>query len=180
MKCDIRPEAPTDYVRIREIIQSAFAVGVHSDQTEHLLVEQLRKGDTYIPELALVAELDEQVVGFILFTKVAIRSKQQEVPALALAPVAVSPKYQGQGIGGALIQAGHAAAQQAGFSLVVLIGHAEYYPQFGYDRASKYGITFPFLVPDEAAMVYGLRSLDLDAVGGEVVYPAAFFPEDLL
>ncbi|WP_131763948.1 GNAT family N-acetyltransferase, partial [Actinomadura fibrosa] len=93
--------------------------------------------------------------------------------ALALAPVAVLPAYQRQGAGGAAVEAALAAAAGRGERLVVVLGHPEYYPRFGFERASRHGVTAPFEVPDEALM-----ALVLDGPGpvpsGAIEYPAPF------
>lgn len=100
-----------------------------SDHSEHLLVERLRRSDAFIPELSLIAESGGEIVGYILMTKVAIISDCQTVISLALAPVAVLPLYQGQGVGGALIRAAHKRAAKLGYGSAVLLGHKDYYSE---------------------------------------------------
>ncbi|MEM6347139.1 MAG: N-acetyltransferase, partial [Bacteroidota bacterium] len=93
---------------------------------------------------------------------------------LSLAPVAVLPKQQGQGIGAMLIEEAHRIARSLGHERIILLGHADYYPRFGYQICANYGIKLPFEVPDENCMVIGLKENALTGVGGEVVYPKAF------
>ena len=175
MKINIRQEIPTDYKIVAEIIESAFKNEPYSDQTEHLLVERLRYTKAFIPELSLVAEYRGQVVGHILLTKIKIKDGHFSFDSLALAPVSVKPNFQGKGIGGQLINKAHEAARALGLNSIVLIGHENYYPRFGYERASKYGIKLPFEAPDKNCMVIALTKNGLDGVRGMVENPKTFF-----
>ncbi|MEL7220642.1 MAG: N-acetyltransferase [Bacteroidota bacterium] len=139
------------------------------------MVRRLGHSEAYLPELTLVAEEDDQVIGFIMLTQLSIQGEDDSNPALALAPVAVLPEFQGQGIGGALVNAAHEKAKAAGHQIIILLGHADYYPRFGYQQCQKYGIQLPFEVPPENAMVLGLAANSLEGVSGVVVYPTAFF-----
>lgn len=96
----IRQETPKDYEEVYELIREAFASAEHADGNEQDLVEALRKGDAFIPELSLVAEEDGQLAGHILFTKAQVG----EAEVLALAPLSVRPAFQRQGVGTAIIQ----------------------------------------------------------------------------
>lgn len=171
----IRPEAPRDFVAIANLIQAAFQDMEHSDHTEHLLVERLRKSSAYVPELALVASLAEEIVGYILLSKITIVAENKQHGSLALAPVAVLPMHQRKGIGGMLIQRAHEAAQRLGHQSVILIGHEAYYPKFGYQRCSEFNITLPFPAPAENCMAIELVPDGLSGVLGMVNYPNAFF-----
>ncbi len=175
MNITIRRETEADHSDVFELIKKAFEGEEYSDQTEHLLVERLRESDAFIPELSLVAERGGKTVGHILFTRILIKSEQQEWESLALAPVTVLPEYQGKGIGGKLIKAGHEAARQAGFTSAFLVGHAGYYPRFGYRPCAEFDITLPFEVPPENCMAVELRKGSLKDVQGEVYYPPEFY-----
>jgi putative acetyltransferase len=96
------------------------------------------------------------------------------VELLALAPVAVRPGWQRQGIGGQLIRTGLESAAALVFRAVVLIGHPTYYPRFGFTPARSFGLECPFPVPDEVFMALPLRPGGLDGVRGTIVYPPAF------
>ena len=173
----IRQEQPSDYPAIQKLIQEAFETIEYSDHQEHLLVERLRKSTAYIPELALVATIDEQIVGYILLTKLAIENKNViiEEQVLALAPVAVSPTFQGQGIGGKLILEAHEIARKLTYKAIILLGHQDYYPRFGYRQTAAYNITLPFEAPEENCMLYELYSNSLKNITGIVKYPRVFF-----
>ena len=172
----IRQEAPEDQVTVHQVIKRAFADVAESDQSEAEMVDRLRLSDAFIPELSLVAVKNDEIVGHILFTKLVIRSGELAFEgALALAPVSVDPAHQGQGIGGRLIEEGHAIARRLGYAGVVLLGHAGYYPRFGYERASGFGIQSPWEVPDENYMALELVPGGLKTARGLVEYPRAFF-----
>jgi len=168
----IRQETSDDYAAVYALTEAAFRETEHADGDEQEIAEKLRQKAGYHPELSLVAELQGEVVGHILFAEVSIG----EYPALCLGIVSVLPDVQGQGIGGALIRAGHEAAQRLGFSLSVLVGHADYYPRFGYEPAEQYGILFPFAAPEECKMVKFLDERG-KSVQGMAVFPSELTPE---
>ena len=166
MEIKIREEQKNDYPIIYKVVELAFKGMEFSDQTEHFLVDRLRLTDAYIPQLSLVAELNGEIVGHIMFTKAEIISDDNIVPSLILAPVSVHPNYQKSGIGGALIREAHKRAVELGYQSAVLIGHKEYYPKFGYKTAIDFGIEFPLDVPHEFCMVAELQPGSLKGVHG--------------
>ncbi|MCA0931340.1 N-acetyltransferase [Lutimonas saemankumensis] len=170
----IRQETPADYKDVFNLIEKAFRSEQHSDHKEQFLVERLRKSDAFIPELSLVAEVDGKIVGHILLTKLKIKNPVDSFDSLALAPVSVLPEFQGIGIGGKLIAESHKRAKELGHKSIVLLGHASYYPKFGYQRADKYEIELPFKVPKENCMVIELVENGLNGLSGIVEYPEAF------
>ena len=147
---NIRKEEPKDYTEIYEVVKAAFGSAEHADGNEQDLVNALREGDAYIPELALVAEEDGKIAGHIMFTK----AKVGKEDVLALAPLSILPEYQRKGIGAELIKEGHKIAQQSGYQYSVVLGSEKYYPRFGYVPAATFGIIPPFDVPDENFMAY--------------------------
>lgn len=171
----IRQANKNDHQAISVLLQEAFKEEVHSDHKEHLLVERLHRSAAFIPELSLVAEQDQQIIGYILLTRIHIASPLSgEVTSLALAPVAVSPSYQQRGIGSRLIQYAHDRARDLGFGSVVVLGHEDYYPRLGYKMAKDYGIRLPFDVPEENCMVIELQEGALRGHSGHVIYPKEF------
>ena len=174
MNISIRQEKKTDYSAVFELIENAFKDLEMSDHKEQFLVQRLRNSTAFVPELSLVAEYEHEIIGHILLTKIRIKNDQSEFQSLALAPVTVLPKYQKQGIGGMLIEEAHKKAKELGFKSVILLGHADYYPRFGYRKASEYGIKLPFDVPDEYCMVIELTENALAGVKGTVEYPKEF------
>lgn len=175
MSYSIRKEIPSDHEAVFKVIEDAFRDEEYSDHQEQFLVERLRKSEAFVPELSLVATIDSRIVGHILLTKISIKGEVQEVPSLALAPVSVLSKFQGKGIGSLLIRTAHEIAAKLGFESVILLGHPEYYPRFGYQTASKFGIRLAFEAPDEACMALELRRGSLKRVSGTVIYPKEFF-----
>lgn len=171
----IRQETLVDHNAVYEVIKAAFKSMSESDQSEHLLVERLRRSESFIPELSLVAENENRIVGHILFTKIKIVGNKQEHDSLALAPVSVHPGFQGNGIGSDLIREGHKNATTMGHHSVILLGHPEYYPRFGYVRASNFGIDLPFGSPDPTCMAIELEEGALVGKAGLVEYPKEFF-----
>lgn len=165
----IRQENKNDYEEVYNVIKTAFETAEHSDGNEQDLVVALRKSDNFIPELSLVAVIDNKIVGYILFTKIKI-GKQEE---LALAPLGVLPEYQKQGIGRTLIQEGNKKAKELGYHYSVVLGSDKYYPKFGYVSAKEYGIVAPFDVPDENFMAIKLNDTDIE-IKGIVQYAKEF------
>ena len=170
----IRKEEVSDHEAVFNLIEKAFEKEPYSDHQEQFLVERLRKSAAFVPELALVAVLDNEAVGYTLLTKIQIANEHTSATSLALAPIAVLPTYQGKGIGGRLISAAHEKATELGFGSVVLLGHENYYPRFGYELAGKFGIKLPFDVPAENCMAIELVEGALSNVSGVVEYPHEF------
>ena len=171
---EIRQELAGDWKRVEEVVEAAFRGEEMSDGTEQLLVARLRGSAAFVPDLSLVAEVEGQIVGHVLVTRIVVREGEQAHGSLALAPVSVEPEWQGRGIGGRLIEAAHEVARKMGFGSVVLLGHAGYYPRFGYRKAIDFGIRLPFEVPDENCMAVELTPGALDGVSGMVEYPPEF------
>lgn len=161
-----RPEATAD----REGVYAVNAAAFETD-AEAKLVDALREDPgAWLPGLSYVAEApDGTIAAYALIT----RCHVAEVPALALAPVAVLPDRQRQGAGAAVVRAVLEAARARGERLVLVLGHPEYYPRFGFVRASEYGIRPGFDVPDAAMMALVLDGT-LSVTPGIIRYPAAF------
>lgn len=171
----IRQEIEADFDDVFDVIFKAFEQVNHSDQSEPFLVNRIRKTKQFIPELSLVAIIDEEVIGHILLSKIKIQNEKNSYSTLALAPISVLPIYQNVGVGARLINAAHQIAKEAGYQSIILIGHKHYYPRFGYQPTENFDITFPFPVPRENGMAIELTEGALTHVKGVVVYPRAFF-----
>lgn len=161
-----RPETPGDVAAVRAINLAAFPSAEEAD-----LVDALRADpEAWIDGLSTVAVApDGTVTGHALLTRCHVGGE----PALALAPCAVLPSAQRTGAGSAAIRAGLEAARERGENLVVVLGHAGYYPRFGFVPASRFGIGAPFEVPDEAMMALALDDTR-PVPSGTIAYPAAF------
>jgi putative acetyltransferase len=161
----VRLEEPGDIDAIRETNALAFG-----SPLEASLVDALRGSEHY---LSLVAGVDGEVVGHILFTPVRLEPPAS-VQIAGLAPMAVRPAHQRQGIGGQLVRAGLDQCRQRGYSAVVVLGHPEYYPRFGFVPGHTFGLTCEFPSPQEAFMAIELVSDALKGVSGLVRYLPAF------
>ncbi|MBK8182943.1 MAG: N-acetyltransferase [Candidatus Competibacteraceae bacterium] len=142
----IRPEQPTDYTAVNHINQVAFG---RADEAQ-LVAALHRQAPSAI---SLVAWWENEAVGHILFTPVSLEPPLPGVAAAGLAPLAVLPSRQRQGIGGQLIEAGLSACRAQGYSTVIVLGHPEYYPRFGFAPAANKGVYCEFTVPPEAFML---------------------------
>ncbi len=143
-----RAETDADIPAIHVINQAAFDRPDEAD-----LVDALRADPAWIHGLSIVSTLpDDTPVGYALLTRCHVDS----APALCLGPCAVLPEYQTSGAGAAAIRAGLAAAEQLGEAFVIVLGHPTYYPRFGFEKASEFGIGLSIEVPDEALMALTL------------------------
>lgn len=174
MDVTIRKEERGDYPSVFNLIEEAFRTEEQSDHREHFLVERLRNSGSFLEELSLVALHNERVIGHLLLTKIKINNENNSFDSLALAPVSVLPAYQKMGIGSKLILEGHRRAKELGFGSVVLLGHKDYYPRFGYQRCEMFGIELPFDVPADYCMAIELTPHSLKEVNGMVEYDGAF------
>jgi len=177
MNFNIRQEQPEDYKITEKVVQHAFDKVEFSDKKEHELVSRIRKSEVFIPELSLVATTKDnnEIIGHILLSKIKIIQDNQITESLALAPVSVLPHYQNKGIGSRLILEALQKAKGLGYHSVVVLGHPDYYPKFGFQKASIWGIKAPFEVPEEAFLAIELHENSLDSVSGVVEYPSVFF-----
>ncbi|MFC1543608.1 GNAT family N-acetyltransferase [Candidatus Neomarinimicrobiota bacterium] len=163
----IRPEKSADREAISEVNIEAFG---QADEAN--LVDTLRDAGALI--ISLVAVRNDQVVGHIAFSPVNIASDDGSFTALGLAPMAVLPEHQNQGIGSQLVEAGLKECLRSGHDLVIVLGHAEYYPRFGFVPAGPLGISWDREVPEDAFMVVELGTGVLAGRTGEVKFHPAF------
>lgn len=117
------------------------------------------------PVLSLVATADEAIVGHILFTKASVRSTQRAISAALLAPLAVHPDVQSQGIGGRLIMEGLDRLSQAGIHLVFVLGHPTYYPRYGFSEAGVSGFEAPYPIHAKNAGAWMVKELQPGIIG---------------
>lgn len=157
---EIRDESAHDYDAIRRVIDSAFA-----QPAEARLVDALRNG---CPELlALVAVVDQEIVGHICFSPVVLeRVDGSSLHGMGLAPMAVSPSRQRVGVGSRLVRAGLERLQQASYPFVVVLGHPNYYPRFGFHPASRFDVRCEWHVPEDVFMMRWLEAAPPAAGGG--------------
>src|SRR5205823_49642 len=163
----IRREEPRDADAVRRVNELAFG-----EPTEANLVRELTAASA--STLSLVAEKDGYVVGHILFSPVTIETPAGQVTAIGLAPMAVLPDQQRKGIGTRLVQEGLAELKRLGHDVVVVVGHPDYYPRFGFKRASQFGLRTEIDCTDESFMTIELRTGALAGRGGMVRYRPEF------
>jgi putative acetyltransferase len=161
----IRAETPPDHEAIRRVNQLAFG-----REEEGRLVDALRREE--YSRLSLVAEVEDQVVGHILFSYLPIITENRLLPALALAPMAVAPEHQRRGIGTELVRRGLELCREQGFGIVVVVGHPNYYPRLGFSADLAKPLVSPFA--GEAWMAAELTPRALEGVRGRVEYPPPF------
>ena len=163
----IRQEQPQDLKTIREVNRRAFAQTQEAD-----LVDKLRQN--YHNLLSLVAVIQNEVVGHILFTPVTIESAARTVRGMGLAPMAVLPEYQRQGIGSKLVRSGIEQLKKRQCPFIIVLGHAEYYPQFDFEPASRYGIRSEWQVEDGVFMILPLNESEMQGISGVARYSPEF------
>ena len=162
----VRRETNVDRVAVRAVNEMAFETSAEAD-----LVEALRgKLDNLI---SLVADVDGKVAGHILFSPVSVMG-HPDLKAMGLGPVAVAPDHQRNGIGSALVREGLKRCKSLGYQVVVVVGHANYYPRFGFVPAGRYGLRSEYDVPADVFMVVELDVGVLSSVSGLVRYDDAF------
>jgi putative acetyltransferase len=150
---------------IRSIHEAAFGRPDEADLVAKLRIEG-------VVLASLVAELEERIVGHILFTRMSIETAGRSVPAAALAPVAVVPEHQGRGVGGQLIRHGLDALRLQGERIVLVLGHPDYYSRFGFSSGKTSSLVHSF--PSEAYMALELVQGALDGIEGRVKYASSF------
>ncbi len=166
MSLVIRLEADQDRTAIWHVNQAAF-----EGDSEANLVDALRDGG--FAEVSLVAELDGELVGHILFSRVSIVTNAGTVDSLSLAPMAVLPSHQRQRIGSRLVKEGLRACQERGHRIVVVLGHSEFYPRFGFSAEPARRLESPF-GGGESWMALELVPGGLEGIEGRVEYSRPF------
>ncbi|HEY9787474.1 MAG TPA: N-acetyltransferase [Candidatus Obscuribacterales bacterium] len=192
----LRSERASDESTIASLLDAAFDGRLESE-----LVSRIRQTPEYINDLTLVAEASGEIVGFNMVSYVYLKLSDGErqaidanrmlgaagsepddadlqandavIKVLSLGPVAVAPARQKQGIGGRLMEECIEIANQRNEALIVLLGHAEYFPRFGFERASVHGIYPPVAWPDESYMIFKLRNYS-PQMRGTILYPVAW------
>lgn len=162
----IRNEKSGDFQDVYQVNELAFE---RKDEAD--LVERLRAAE---PHISLVAIKDGRIIGHIFFSEVTFEPENENLKAIGLAPMAVLPEFQDQGIGSQLVKQGLEECRNHGFELVVVLGHPEYYPRFGFTTAKEKGIDSEYDVPDEAFMILELKPKALNGKTGTIKYRPEF------
>ena len=167
MKIQTRPETAEDIDSIRKINAAAFET-----DAEARLVDDLR--DSGSPHISLVTEVDAKVVGHILFSRVTLVGTGTDLKITGLAPMAVMPDYQKQGVGTALVEKGLKQCELKGYQAVVVVGYPEYYPRFGFVPGFRFGLKSEYDIPADVFMVKELVAGILTGYEGVVKYHPLF------
>lgn len=163
-----RKEKSGDEHQIRIVHQRAFGQAEEAD-----IVDKLRQNCT--DAISLVAVSEDRIIGHILFTPVTIQAKERIITGIGLAPMAVLPGFQRQGIGSQLVKAGLEVIEKSQFPFVIVLGHPTYYPRFEFVPASRYDIKSEYEnVPDEAFMILVFNQAALKGVSGVAKYRPEF------
>jgi putative acetyltransferase len=164
---EIRKEQPEDIPIIHQVNKRAFGQLLEAD-----LVDRLRRNCKDL--LSLVAVAGNEIVGHILFSSVTVEGEETTAEGMALAPMAVLPEYQRQGIGSKLVRAGIARLVSSNCAFVIVLGHADYYPRFGFEPAHSYGVRCEWEVPDDAFMILVLNESVMQGISGVARYRPEF------
>jgi putative acetyltransferase len=162
----IRQERRDDYPLVRAVNRAAFETSAEADLVDVLRVRAH-------PVVSLVAEENATIVGHIFFSPVTL-GVEPALTLAGLAPMAVAPACQRRGIGSALVKTGLDACRQVGFRAVVVLGHAGFYPRFGFAPASRFDLKSTYDVPDDVFMAVELVDGALRGKSGIVRYHPAF------
>jgi putative acetyltransferase len=162
----IRTEEKNDWVSVHELNAAAFETSGEAD-----LVDMLR--DQARPLVSLVADDHGAIVGHIMMSPVSLPD-YPEMKIMGLAPMAVMPGRQGQGIGSALVKAGLEQCRQLEVGAVAVLGHPEYYPRFGFTPAKQFDIECEYDVPEDVFMLLEIDSGYLHGAPGKIIYHAVF------
>ena len=173
-KYPVRAEGPGDEARIREVIERAFGQSAEAD-----IVDELRRA---CPKCLSLVALDEdgEIIGHVLFSPVEAWPADGAAPlpdlaGMGLGPLAVLPERQRQGVGTALVERGIALLRVRQCPFLIVLGHPDYYPRFGFEPASVHGLRAQWEgVPDEAFMVLALDVQALDGIDGVARYRPEF------
>jgi len=163
---DVRKDTPDDYPAIREVHRRAFG-----GLAEATLVDMLRGAKKVV--VSLVAVHQERVVGHILFSPVTVADAPEGLRAVGLAPMSVLPEFQNRGIGSQLVHEGLETCRRQGEAVVVVLGHAAYYPRFGFVKATECGLDNEYRAVD-SFMVLELQKGALQRMRGLVKYAPEF------
>ena len=165
----IRQETEQDYDEVYRLVTEAFKNAEHADGNEQELVTALRKSEAFVPELSLVAEIDGQLAGHIMFSRATVGNDV----VLVLAPLSVRPEFQKQGIGTALMNEAHKLAKRLGYQYSLVLGSETYYPRVGYVPAERFGVEIPAGMPSANFMALKLQE-NAGPISGAVHYPKEF------
>ena len=169
MNISIHPEQPDDIDDVYELNKLVFG-----QENEARLVDHIRQGPNFIPQLSLVAHSDGFLIGYILFSQITITNGDYHYQSLGISSMVVHPAHQKRGVGAKMITFGLQKATELGYTDVFVFGHEYYFPKFGFLPAARWNIRPPFDVPAEVFMALELTPNALKNVSGIVEFPIEF------
>ena len=169
MQVKIKRIKKQDFEEVEMLLKVAF----DGDSVANLM-NKLKDTSQFISELTRVARINEQIIGIIVYSHAQIIRGKKTHETISMAPMAVLPAYQNLGIGSELIRNSFTKARELEYKSVLVMGHEEFYPRFGFKPASEFGIICPFDVPDENFMALEFFPDTLSGVSGKVKYDQLF------
>ena len=166
----IRRETASDFDEIYNLVKIAFQTAKVSNGKEQDFVNELRGSQNYIPELALVAQKNEILIGHIMLTRKMITTNNSDFEMLYLAPVSVVLEHRNKGVGSKLINESFKIAKQLGYNSVILVGDPAYYSRFGFATSKNFGITSAQNIPAEYVLACELIPNTLKGIEGTVSF----------
>jgi predicted N-acetyltransferase YhbS len=170
----IRLESADDYTAVERLTLAAFKTFTFADGSkpphtdEHYLAHIMRDAEAFMPELDFVGEVDGEIVANIMYTKSkVVRPDGSELETLTFGPVSVKPELHGKGLGAEIIRHSIDRARELGYGAVIIVGHPQYYPRFGFKPASDYNLTMPNGSTMEPFMALEIQDGYLGTGGGK-------------
>ena len=161
-------EKENEFSEIYELVKIAFQTSENADGDEQDYVNNLRKSNNYIPELALTIKDGIKIIGHIMLTKTIITRGNEKLDAILLSPVCTQLEYRNKGIASMLIRHSFLLAKELGFKAIFLVGEPEYYKRFGFKSITNYGIKDTGNIPEQYTMVLELEDGFLGTKGGTI------------
>ncbi len=171
---EIRPSIHSDHPVIAHLLKESFSATKHGYENEAELVEKIRLDPSYQAELESVATNDSQIYGYGMMSEVQILTTSSSLTGLVLAPLAVAPNKQQQGIGTALMHELEQRTNRLRYPYISILGHPDYYGRFGYLPASKFNVKPPYPLPDKTFMLKVLLPETINTIAGTLYYSSAF------
>lgn len=178
----LRQETENDYLETENLTREAFWNVYQPGCNEHLVLHELRKKESFIPELTYVATEEDKIVGHIVYSKLFYGEKREmSHTVIGFGPISVHPDYQKKGIGSQLIRYTIERAKELGYKAIIITGNHEYYHTFGFRSAIQYGILLPGMSADEEVeffMAYEIEKGYLEKHKGVYDFDSCFVVGD--
>ncbi len=179
MNITVRNEEPRDYHTVEQITRDAFWNLYRPGCDEHYVYHNLRKHGDYIPELTFVIELDGEIAGSIIYSRLkVVDGDGKEHPAISFGPVSVAPHLHRRGLGRRLITHSIQRAKELGYNAIIIGGFPYHYHIYGFEGTKKYGISMPDGKYYTGIMALPLYEGALDGISGRVYFSEGMYPDE--